>query len=495
MNTYSRIIFKHLATAIWLASGLFWINLGSVSAVQANGEFPDPVPAVKTYEYSVSSAREPEPALKYRLLVPLDERIPGNAAAYYKRAIMTLLASGRVDAEVAAWNDLPLEKLPLDEVRRFIAKEQSVFDDIKLASRCDTCDWGIRLQDLRKRSVIEVRLIEFQEARSLTRLLSLRARFEIAERRFDDAIITLGQSYQLARDLATVPSVIANLVALSMCAVNGEVLGELISMDGAPNLYWALRSMPDPLVDTFAAAQLESTMAIRVFPFLKDAETVHRTNEEWVQLLADAVELTDSMNGPPQWGSRLKFMAMMQKSYPVAKQQLIAAGYDSQKVEQMPVGQVIAIYARICHEHVTSENLKWMSLPFHQRYDRQKQTYQELIDQEYLSENRKSYPARDPLMINSELNVVFTQIAQASNRQRVLIAGFATVEAIRMQAAHLDGRLPQSLDEISVVPVPINPSTGKLPLYRIVEQRADLLFPLTDAQDHFSGRRFLVKIR
>ena len=122
-----------------------------------------------------------------------------------------------------------------------------------------------------------------------------------------------------------------------------------------------------------------------------------------------------------------------------------------------------------------------MFLPFAQGYERQKNAARELIDQGYVAGNPASFPIHDPLLINTELNYAATQFFQASNRQRIMIAALSTVEAIRMQAAANRGKLPGSLDEITIVPVPPNPATGKPPLYRVAEQRADLLIPPTDA--------------
>jgi hypothetical protein len=136
-----------------------------------------------------------------------------------------------------------------------------------------------------------------------------------------------------------------------------------------------------------------------------------------------------------------------------------------------------------------------MLLPFAQGYERQKNVSRELADQGYLAKAPDEFPTRDPLLINSELSCAAVQIFQASNRQRLMIASLITVEAIRMHAAMNAGKLPGSLDDITVAPVPPNPSTGKLPFYRVVDQRADLLYPPTDSGQDYSGRRFQLRIR
>ena len=64
-----------------------------------------------------------------------------------------------------------------------------------------------------------------------------------------------------------------------------------------------------------------------------------------------------------------------------------------------------------------------------------------------------------------------------------------------MHASANAGKLPASLDEIKVVPVPLNPATGKPFLYRVVDGRAELLSPPHRVDNEFSGRRFLLKMR
>jgi hypothetical protein len=55
----------------------------------------------------------------------------------------------------------------------------------------------------------------------------------------------------------------------------------------------------------------------------------------------------------------------------------------------------------------------------------------------------------------------------AVERMERRIAALRAVEAIRLHAATHDGKLPQSLDEVTAVPIPLNPFTGKPFAYRL----------------------------
>ena len=80
MNLRSTNFIGRIKTFILLTPALAVPYFAMASQVWADGEFPEPVPAVKTYEWTVTAAREPNPALKYRFLVPLAERTSGNAS-------------------------------------------------------------------------------------------------------------------------------------------------------------------------------------------------------------------------------------------------------------------------------------------------------------------------------------------------------------------------------------------------------------------------------
>ena len=502
MNLHLPPVFVRRAIAIVCGLLLMLSPSRTRSVVWADDPFPDPAPAVKTYEWSLSPAKEPSPALKYKLLHDLADCIPGNAAVYYNRAILLKEQQHKKPTEQRErefeWNDLPLDKLPRDDVRAFLDGKWQVLTELKLATQCESCDWGVRFQDLRGMSVIEAWLPEFQETRDLARILRLKAKLEIAEKRFNDAIGTIRQSYQLARHVASSPTLIVNLIAIAIQATANESLGEFLAAEGSPNMYWALRGLPDPLVDVQPAFRFESSSALRLFPFLKDAETAQRPAEEWQRLLTDAIislaETTDR-SGTDRLSTRVQAAVMIMRSYSIAKRELIAAGFDRTRIEQMPVGQVVAIYARDCHQHVTDESVKWMQIPFEESDDRAKAASEKLIREEYLRSGQDSIPSRDPLLINSRLSYSGPNISEASNRQRCLSAALTVVESIRMHAAANGGQLPNSLAEITVVPVPPNPSTGKPFLFRVVDRCAELLIPPTRAGNEYSGRRFMLRMR
>ena len=63
-------------------------------------------------------------------------------------------------------------------------------------------------------------------------------------------------------------------------------------------------------------------------------------------------------------------------------------------------------------------------------------------------------------------------------RLDVRVAALRAIEAIRMHAHAHDGKLPASLDEVKIVPVPHNPATGQPFAYRREGETAVLEGPM-----------------
>ena len=82
--------------------------------------------------------------------------------------------------------------------------------------------------------------------------------------------------------------------------------------------------------------------------------------------------------------------------------------------------------------------------------------------------------SREVLPINSLLLPATASAMEASNRRDVSVAADRVIEAIRMYAAQNGGKLPQSLSEITAVPVPVNPRFGTPFPYKLEGDTATL---------------------
>jgi len=461
-----------------------------------------PAPArrnqLEPFRFTVTPRAVPDLPLQYTLLPKAEDRKSGNSVPFYYRALMSLKESfprkmqqlkereGITEREFwrtryESWTDRPLKTFPKDDVREFLTAFN--FEDLRIAAHRKTTDWSWRLDRLKGYEVIGFLLPEIQEARNMARLLVLKIRLEIAEGRYDDAVKSLQMGFQLARDVAEPPTLINDLVGLAISSVLLSEVRELINRPDAPNLYWALSALPQPFIDMRPAMEYEMQLPAKVFPVIKNPEDADHSPQEWSRLLSKGLlEFHRFEEGgfPRQVDSemlvRLMVTGLALRGYPRAKRDLVEWGYDRVRVERMPVGQVIAIHQARVYRKTAQEMLKWSYLPYHEAGKRLETTEQRLKREGYLS---RGMQGREIIPLTSLLMPAVTQARRAGVRADARIASLRVVEAIRLYAATHNRRLPEQLSDITAVPVPDNPLTGKPFEYRVQGDTAVL--DVTDA--------------
>jgi hypothetical protein len=249
-------------------------------------------------------------------------------------------------------------------------------------------------------------------------------------------------------------------------------------------------------VDMNRGLQYERGLAVQIFPFLKDAETAVRSPEEWQRILLTAVgqvqELGDSGPRTPKWQANLAVTGIMLKAYPQAKKRLIAAGFDPQRVEAMPVGQVVIIQTARVTRYAYEELLKWTLLPYEQSLARTRESEEKLRREKVLENDLDFSQGALPLA-----QLLVPALAAVRHRQAQLerdLAGLQAVEAIRWHAAANAGRLPGKLEDVAVVPVPVNPVTRQAFPYRVENGVAILDLPSVGDQKS-NAKRYEISIR
>jgi hypothetical protein len=445
---------------------------------------------------------EPRPALKYALGIGSRERQPGNAAPFYHRAFLSRRSIPEAHLKQfteheKAWLDGPLDAKTQAEIKKWLDPFKTTLGELKVAVYREYCDWDFRLQDLKGMEVISFLLPELQESRDLARVLRLKARLETAERRYDDAIETLRWGFQLARDCGQQPTLVSNLVGIAIAANMIEPLVELIEAPKSPNLYWAIATLPQPLVDVRKALEFERGFPEQIFPFLKDAETVDRSPQEWQRVLEETVKEIGKLSSDlqlardqPDWMEQAGLVLMLAKVYPAAKAELIKQGMDPARVEAMSVAQVIAIQTARTTREAYDEVFKATLLPY-------PESLQVTLKVEELHHKRRAagvFFGTQGLPIAAMIMPATLQVKRAEIRVPRQFAALQVIEAIRMHAA-VTGKLPSSLREITVVPVPANPINREPFPYELKGNEAVLELPtLPDEQQRSVGKRYIITL-
>jgi hypothetical protein len=267
-------------------------------------------------------------------------------------------------------------------------------------------------------------------------------------------------------------------------------------------MYWALTELPQPAIDLRRAARFEMDFGPRMFPYIEHPETAEHAPEEWnrlyVQSLVDLASATGqwNMNTPEQRLDRtnqikaaLAATGLGLVGYTHAKERLIAQGMDRDEVEKMAVGKVIAIYSERIYRLFSEDFEKLWYVPFGEVKQLSSDLEKRLKDASVLgsSEDREIIP-----MVSILLPAV-NSARGAQVRLEREIAALQIIEALRLHAAAHDGQLPGSLSDISSVPIPNNPATGKPFEYRLTGKTAVLELPPSDGVNA-GNRRFEIQM-
>ena len=251
------------------------------------------------------------------------------------------------------------------------------------------------------------------------------------------------------------PFLINALIGIALSRVMLERVDELVSRPDAPNLYWALTALPRPLIGVRRGYENELKMSDWIFPELGEVDRP-RTPEEWTSLLVRFHERMASVIDKsgivePEQRKAMRFEADLAKFraalLPQARIYLKAQGRppegssDDQSLMLFYAGRV---------RELRDECAK----PFYLSFPEAGPAFA-AISKKYAAEKD------GPLALFIALAPAVEACQAAETRIERKVAALRIVEALRLQAATDRGKFPVSLDKVTVVPVPLDPSSGR----------------------------------
>ena len=450
-------------------AGILFLATTILLPVAASGQEKEDEKSVQIVLYP---SPEPRPALKYQLLPPFLERRPGNAAVWWNRLpaershfYANLYSEGGLWEKIEKWMDIPLgdpREKAYREKELALAKGIGILrpgglSDMERAARFESCDWQL---PIREGNYIATLLPELQQCRAYGRLLTAKAHLEIAEGRYDEAVRTLQTGYALGRHVAQSPTLVSALVGVTIAGMMSHEVQQLIQQPDAPNLYWALSTLPRPLVDFRLGGEAESNLLYLQFPRLRDLDKKNLSPEEWRKLLNEVMEdirtIWDTSVDPHMLPAVTTLLAL--RGYPLAKRTLIEQGRTAAEVEAMPVAQVVLLYTVQLYEELSDDQFKWFFLPAAEAGDGLQRAEQRM--------SRAFTAKREIIPLASILLPASASAKKAETRLEWKLAMLRIFEAMRLYAAAHDGQWPDHLSDITNVPVPVNPYDGKPFVYR-----------------------------
>jgi len=185
---------------------------------------------------------------KYRLLPEVEELADADAVPLYEKAVQSLPDNLKMD-EINQWLKTLPDKLPKKQVQSALEQLKPAFRLLEQAAKCKQCDWPYLDDDTLSQTLANYRKLLF--------LLALQARLQIAQDSYDEAISTMQTVFGMARHFGEDPILVRGLVGIGMAAYMCRQIEQFVQRPDAPNLYQALRDMPQPLVDLTKQAKWE----------------------------------------------------------------------------------------------------------------------------------------------------------------------------------------------------------------------------------------------
>jgi hypothetical protein len=449
-----RLISSLIVTALVLYPSLAAAQ-GVIQALNGGRRAAEDEDKAPTVKLVLHPAVEPRPALQYQLLPSVLDQRPGNAAVLYGKVTAEQQAFfGDKDLweKIPEWNDTPLEDFPKDEAEG--ALQGSHFKILDRAARCQYIDWQL---PLREQPFYQILLPELSQTRNFGRMLGAKARLKIAQGEFDEAVHTFQTGYAMAKHVGQGQTLIHGLVGIAISKTISKQVETFIQQPDAPNLYWALTNLHDPLIDMRPGIEAEWAMIYLSYPELRDLDQQDYTPEEWRKRLNDLTETVFEFTGDgAPVGHEVLTTALALKGYPVARQGLIDRGYAAINVDAMPVPKVVLLYTMQTYEELRDDMFKWFAVPYPQAKD----------DLDRAESQLKPNLRREVIPFASILLPAIKAAHFAGARGQRTVAVLRVVEAIRLHGAAYDGKLPDKLSDVTTVPIPLDPTTGEPFIYQ-----------------------------
>jgi hypothetical protein len=446
---------------------------------------------------TVAPQGAPVPALVYRLLPPSWDLKEGNAAPIYLRLAHAQSDEARnyYTETPKPWNQLPVDKVPVDEARKFLEGRRYLLRQLELGARRRGAEWNYTLD---AGDPLNLLLPDLVWLRGYVPMLVLEARVALAERDFAAATHHLQTGLAFGRHVAEGPTLLHRMVAISMASQVTGVVADLIERPGAPNLYWALTALPRPLIPMGSGGDFEYRVLEDTFGDLKELDR-ERSPEQWEALLRRIRKTIQavSMIGPNE-GKTQTVPDWYPKAYgpeePAAKSPDLPAAREfvardrhlsAEQTAALPAAQVLVLYLVHTYDVYRDELFRGMYLPYPDA--------RPLFES---AEQRVNSPATsEGQVVARVLLPALDRATAAEMRLERTLAALRVIEALRMHAAAHDGRLPGQLSDVKEVPVPNDPGTGRAFEYRVEGDTATITSQVPDDSLSKNGIRYRVTLR
>lgn len=429
-------------------------------------------------ELTVEARAIEMPTLKYRLFPAESELKTGDAAPILLRLPweQTIWMS-KVFLTLHEWNSRPLTAPEWENSGGVLPS--SFYSEMKRAAFRRDALWEYPLNETA--SPYFILLPDVQGLRGfLGNGLSAKIRYHLTKGELDQAREGILVGLANARHLARTPFYINQLVAAAIHRTMLERTEELIAQPHSPNLYWALSTLPDSLLELHRAASFESRAFAMTLPAAEDLNQP-RDAAEWSKMAAQLVELLEQLQeipkmerpkadrsvveqfleriNPPKNGPLVEMLKQARAELPKL------ANIEDRRVADMSDDEAVVrwyVLRRLARDEFTSAV---MMLPPQEAWSQFPALLKEIEEFQKITHAR----AIDPLRPET---IYFTlwSIKRRINAVRI-------IEAARHYAATHDGQWPKTLNDMNDVSLPVDPLTSQPFQWTVEGPAAKLIAP------------------
>jgi hypothetical protein len=399
------------------------------------------------------SLKNPVSSLALTLLPAASEQVEGNAPTFWYRATLSMRnVRFKWEDKHYSWGGprgVALKDLPLKEMKEILDKHTGALKMAEAAALRKSCDWGMPKPTIQNLS--EYQYDSIQNFREMAWILSLQFRYQLAQKKFEDALRTLQIGFAMAQHLSRGSLIIEDLVAIAISSIMLGHVEEWIETPDTPNLYWALTQLPQPLIDVRPGIRTELDTVYRSFPMLIELKKQKLSKEEASTLVEKLFQaLAQNPESSPPGMTALGQKLIIEKHYPTAKKALLAAGRPEKQVEALPKIQAVAIYYLEQYDKSRDAILELLLVP----------TWQTTEKMQKLDNQFRAKAKEDGNFPLTTLFPAIYKVHHAQCRADRIVVGLRAAEGLRQYAHENKGAVMAKWSDLPR-PDPIDPITGK----------------------------------
>jgi hypothetical protein len=249
------------------------------------------------------------------------------------------------------------------------------------------------------------------------------------------------------------PFLVSALVGTACASIGWQQAFYLSEHPDAPNLYWAIASLPNPLINLEHSLATERELLFEQLKPLREVDDSPKPCEYWSDFIDRFIV---AGNGIDRKFDELASIGkagvtlLIASNVPNAKGYLVdIEGMAKEKLESLPNTQVFFLAVRRFYERYRDEEFKLSFLPGHARGKAKS------INMSSLSQQYGLIAAPTGVFLPG-----VQAVGAASQRAQQQMALWQTIESIRHHLATNNNQLPVSLSELEL-PAPHDPLTNQ----------------------------------